>query len=562
MGSLRSATLPTSVKYLGDYAFSGCPFLNNFTVRMGNLKDIGTGAFFECTKLSAVTFPNGLETIGHFAFFGCTNLDQNQLNPSAVIPSTVTRVGRYAFYDTAVRNDSTPDGPVYFGNWMVDYVSSDSGWWGLTMGGVTQVAIEPNTVGISDYCLYRADMLESITGMDSVRYIGMGAFWGCENLRSISLGSAVREIKDYTFSTCTDLFQIELPDNLRSVGEGAFFGCTSLSSVDFSSTRLETIGDRAFIGCTNLKTIDLRATYRGEYTLTNIGDRAFYGCISLGVQAAPTLDENGDLIEPPINVVFIPGSVETIPERAFYGCTSLDSLELGDGVRNISTAAFARNSSLSSIITPSSLVKIEDNAFYRCRNLELLVLNRGLKSIGDYAFEGSIVKSLVIPTTVREMGNYAFRRSSKLISVVIPSTVAYIDAGAFFDCKIATIYTDATQKPSGWNPRYNSSFRPVVYGSILNNDKSYVWAVDLANGGVENADAEFGITQPKCTLYAFVGWATEENGEVKYSANEIGTIGQPITLYAVWSNSIEAWQADFAADTELYAKTRSNEIYA
>lgn len=70
---LREIILPSSLKLIDGYAFSGC--LNLRRVVFGaNLQIIGGHVFQGCTSLESVEFPNNVTSIGSFAFFGCDNL--------------------------------------------------------------------------------------------------------------------------------------------------------------------------------------------------------------------------------------------------------------------------------------------------------------------------------------------------------------------------------------------------------------------------------------------------------------------------------------------------------
>ncbi|MBE6855537.1 MAG: leucine-rich repeat domain-containing protein, partial [Ruminococcus sp.] len=58
-----------------------------------SVTEIGERAFYECTALTGVTFPDTLTGIGWDAFYGCTSLT------SVTIPESVTFIKSYAFSD-------------------------------------------------------------------------------------------------------------------------------------------------------------------------------------------------------------------------------------------------------------------------------------------------------------------------------------------------------------------------------------------------------------------------------------------------------------------------------
>ncbi len=62
----------------------------NLVIPSGTLI-IETRSFFDCKKVSGVTFPHGLKEIGRAAFYGCSNLGD------ITLPNTVTKIGYIAF---------------------------------------------------------------------------------------------------------------------------------------------------------------------------------------------------------------------------------------------------------------------------------------------------------------------------------------------------------------------------------------------------------------------------------------------------------------------------------
>ena len=59
------------------------------------------------------------------------------------------------------------------------------------------------------------------------KYIGAGAFAGCESLKTISISSHtdIDIINEYTFYGCKQLENIEIPQKTITIGKSAFSGC-------------------------------------------------------------------------------------------------------------------------------------------------------------------------------------------------------------------------------------------------------------------------------------------------------------------------------------------------
>lgn len=62
--------LPSKVRYIGDYAFSGCKKLTSFVVPE-SVEEIGNGAFFTCSNLTSIQLPSKLKKIGKSVFYNC-----------------------------------------------------------------------------------------------------------------------------------------------------------------------------------------------------------------------------------------------------------------------------------------------------------------------------------------------------------------------------------------------------------------------------------------------------------------------------------------------------------
>lgn len=72
-GKFSSLALPTSLKTIGNYAFSLCPNITSVVIPNG-VTTIGMGAFGLCDKLATVVIPNSVSSIGKSAFANCLSL--------------------------------------------------------------------------------------------------------------------------------------------------------------------------------------------------------------------------------------------------------------------------------------------------------------------------------------------------------------------------------------------------------------------------------------------------------------------------------------------------------
>lgn len=101
----------------------------------------------------------------------------------------------------------------------------------------------------------------------------------------------------------------------------------------------------------------------------------------------------------------------------------------------IDNNVFYNQSSVTSIIIPSSVTSIGDYAFFGCNSLTSVAIPNSVTSIGYHTFHGcNALTNVMIPNSVTFIGNYAFSGCSGLISVIIPSGVSSIGSNVFSDC--------------------------------------------------------------------------------------------------------------------------------
>ena len=86
----KNTRIPASVTSIGDYAFSGCTGLTEFTVP-GHITSIGKNAFAYCYGLAELTISDGVTSIGESAIKACNRLTK------LAIPNSVTYIGETAF---------------------------------------------------------------------------------------------------------------------------------------------------------------------------------------------------------------------------------------------------------------------------------------------------------------------------------------------------------------------------------------------------------------------------------------------------------------------------------
>lgn len=514
---LREVVLPDSVKYVCSAAFYKCPKLYSFDAYESDLLLLDAAVFYECELLQQVRVGQKLRSIGQYCFYKCTSLSM-PTDYSYIVPDSIREIGKYAFFNSGIWK-ADGQGVVYAGNWVVGSLSTI----GIVSSSV--VSLNDGVIGIADYA-FAGNQIQAVDNTLSVRYLGEGAFYGCGKLMKYSLSSKIKGIDSFTFDGCQSLSDLgnEDPVDLEYVGRSAFYACTSLKSIDFSQCmKLDKIGIMAF-GYSGLEEVVLP-----EYNdnLNVIAHYAFYECDAL-------------------KKFVVPHTVQMIGDQAFFGCDALEEISFsGDENEEslllyINDSAFYRCTSLKAVDIPDSVVSVAGSAFYGCSAVETLTLSANLKTIGNNAFANlTLLKELVLPASLTKIGSYAFSGLESVESVVLPSNVTELGAYAFFQCDYATVYTEFTEEPEDWHARWNPSYRPVVYGVTLSEDKSYVVSVTKTSTTVDNQNEYNSIKAPVRRGYEFKGWATEEDkSKPVYGALDLVNVPDGTTVYAVWNEKV------------------------
>ena len=338
--SLTSITISDSVTSIGNYAFRECSSLTSITIPDG-VTSIGYEAFYKCISLTSITIPDGVTSIGNDTFYGCTGLT------SITIPDSVTSIGDYAFYECiSLTSITIPGGVTSIGR---------NAFWGcssLTTVNITDLAawcminfgnIDSNPLSCAENLHLNGQLVTDLIIPDGVTSIGVGAFYKCDSLASITIPDGVTSIGEYAFYGCTGLTSITIPDSVTSIGSRGFAGCSALQSVKLPKNLLE-IGARTFGSCYALSSIDI------PDGVVCIGKEAFDGCKNL-------------------KTVSIPDTVQVICEYAFLECEQLTDIVIPYGVQAIWRGTFQKCYNLQSISIPVTVKTIEGGVFKECNAL-------------------------------------------------------------------------------------------------------------------------------------------------------------------------------------------------
>lgn len=284
---------------------------------------------------------------------------------------------------------------------------------------------EIRITSIGSTAFWGCDEVTSITIPASISSIASGTFQRCENLTTIAVSennSYFKSIDGVVYSKSGDSILICPPgktevtiENVTSIGELAFEYCKNLTNITIPSS-VKTISYDAFSYCTGLTDITI------PNSVTYIDTEAFQGCSNL-------------------TTITIPNSVTHIGDGAFSYCDNLTEIAIPNSVTSLGHGVFTDCKNLTSISLPASITSLS-GTFHGCSSITDISFIDSVSTIGTYAFgycDG--LTNITIPDSVTHIGNSAFRYCRKLTDVIIPNSVTSIDDFAFADCDNLTNVT-------------------------------------------------------------------------------------------------------------------------
>jgi hypothetical protein len=206
--------IPATVTAIGNYAFYFSD-IQSITIP-SSVKSIGQGAFTACSSLQGISLSEGLESIASMAFSVCRNVT------TILVPSTVTSIGDNAFLNCGFAGLS-----VASGNTVYDSRND------------CNAIIETATNTLIKGC--------NITVIPaSVRRIEHDAFYACEGLTNMEIPEGVNSIGTKAFGWCSNLASVTIPSTITSIETEAFAVSSKLTSVTIYKATPLSITDRTF----------------------------------------------------------------------------------------------------------------------------------------------------------------------------------------------------------------------------------------------------------------------------------------------------------------------------
>ena len=182
------------------------------------ITEINAKAFLGCKNLTSIEIPKSVKKIGFACFSECFNLAEvNYLG-------TIDGWAEIEFCDNMLNYDSNP----------IWYAKK------LKINGkeITEINLK-SASKISAGAFYGMENLLSVTIPNNVTTIGDHAFWGCNSLASVVIPNNVTIIKSGTFGNCSSLSSVVIPNSVTIIHNRAFWNCSSLQYIYYGGTQEE-----------------------------------------------------------------------------------------------------------------------------------------------------------------------------------------------------------------------------------------------------------------------------------------------------------------------------------
>lgn len=140
--------------------------------------------------------------------------------------------------------------------------------------------------------------------------------------------------------------------------------------------------------------------------------------------------------------VWTPGSLRELGEGAFSGCARLRLAVLNEGLEELGRQetlicdgeGVFQQSGVETVVLPSTLRKLGSFAFCECVNLKNLRLPPGLASVGKFCFAHSGLEELTLPDSLRTLEHNALAECRRLRTVYAQNGCADLAAAGLPEC--------------------------------------------------------------------------------------------------------------------------------
>lgn len=455
---------------------------------------IDENAFNDVSTITTVTLPPSVMVIGNLAFYRTTKLK------SINFPSTLSYIGASAFEESGLTKADIP-GNTFIATRAFQGCKS-----------LAQLSI-PHVTCLGEKSFARCASLTSVTVPASARLqqevspnlqnassepSGKNAFFGCSELKEVTIEDGVQNIAAGMFSECRSIAKMELPASVKYIREGAFSCCRSLESINMPGVTTIELSAFAFCGLkgdlvisSTVKTIGGYAfpnndgltgfTWKGEAGCA-LGAGNFDGCINLEFIDLHTLD-NPSIENPELDRKGF--------DNPFGGLPTHTVVYLPKGTE----FRFAEGEDVNFVKADNTctLLSVQDGADYEFPNAfkdTKAVYNKYNATVSDDTYDYWDNEQIQFPTLDSDNSLSAYRDFSGIsngkncFTMLLPYEVKLPKGIRAYELHLKDNYNPPVQGEKEYTQYY--LFRSIPDESVLEANKPYL--LRITDGNVHKSD--------------------------------------------------------------------------
>jgi len=193
--------LKTSGYQIDSYVFNSCYSLKTITLP-DTVKSVGTYLFQDCYSLTSVIIPRSMDISSGNMFYTAYNLN------TISMPPTVELIGTSVFYNCY---------------------------------NLEHVTIPKDCFLNNNYAFYNCYKLKKLFIPQSTTILGTNAFYGARAATSVTIYGDLTSVGSSSFATCYGLTSITFPASVTSIASGAFSNCYSIKEYHLKPTTPPTL---------------------------------------------------------------------------------------------------------------------------------------------------------------------------------------------------------------------------------------------------------------------------------------------------------------------------------
>lgn len=438
---LKFISLPDTVKEAGIGVFNGCENLESVVLPNNrNFDSLEASFFADCKKLSSVMYfdkennkiieglPDNIKNIGTGAFYECINLKQLNFNNVKIIQTT-------AFLKSGIKSVELKSVENIFPSTFSNCENLEK-------------VIAPKLKHIYTAAFSDCPKLINVEIGNDVKKIDPFAFFNC-GFSEFNIPDSLEEVGDCAFLKCMHLTNFKINNNenfiidngvLLNKGKNELICMPStvekyIIGKDINKIRKGAIG---YLKENCVIDIDSENEFYKKSDLFIYKDDKIICILPNENDSLVLFDKNITEIGPfagigcnlkHIDLLFT--GITEISDYAFYDCKELKSVNLPLQLQEIGSYAFSHCNKITRIEIPAKIKTINKNTFASCSGLKEIQLSSNIEKIDEKAFMSTNIYSVALPDSVTFLGTEAFGECKNLKYVKLPEKLGFIHDSVF-----------------------------------------------------------------------------------------------------------------------------------